>query len=117
MTRILVVEDEALIRGFVLEELQDAGFEVVVATNADEAIVILETQIDIRLVFTDIDMPGSMNGMTLAAAVRERWPPIHLVITSGKGQPAELPERALFIPKPYLGRNVVEIMRTFENMI
>ena len=117
MTRILVVEDEALIRDFVLEELQYAGFDVVVAANADEAIVILENQLDIRLVFTDIDMPGSMNGMKLAAAVRERWPPIHIIVTSGKGRPGELPARALFIPKPYIGRNVVEVMRTFENMI
>jgi CheY-like chemotaxis protein len=88
-----------------------------VASNADEAIVILETQLDIRLVFTDIDMPGSMNGMKLAAAVRERWPPIHLVITSGKPLPSELPARAVFIPKPYFGGNVVEVMRTFENMV
>lgn len=57
MTRILVVE-EMLIRDFILKELEDAGFEVVVASNADEAIVILETQLDIRLVFTDIDMPA-----------------------------------------------------------
>ena len=117
MTRILVVEDEVLIRDFILEELEDAGFEVVSAANADEAIVILETQLDIRLVFTDIDMPGSMNGMKLAAAVRERWPPIHLIITSGKGRPSELPVRAQFIPKPYIGRNVVDVMRTFDNMI
>ena len=116
MTRILVVEDEALIRDFVMEELEDAEFDVVVATNADEAIVILETQLDIRLVFTDIDMPGSMNGMKLAAAVRDRWPPIHIIIASGIGRPSELPERALFIPKPYIGRNVVEIMRTFKNL-
>jgi CheY-like chemotaxis protein len=117
VTRILVVEDEALIRDFVLEELEDAGFDVVVATNADEAIAILETQLDIRLVFTDIDMPGSMNGMKLAAAVRERWPPIHIIVTSGKGRPSELPARVLFIPKPYIGRNVVEVMRTFQNII
>jgi CheY-like chemotaxis protein len=116
VTRILVVEDEMLIRDFVLEELEDAGFEVVVASNADEAIVILETQLDIRLVFTDIDMPGSINGMKLAEAIRERWPPIHLVITSGNALPSELPARAMFIPKPYLGRNVGEVMRTFENV-
>lgn len=58
-----------------------------------------------------------MNGMKLAAAVRERWPPIHLVITSGKALPFKLPARAIFIPKPYLGRNVVDVMRTFENVI
>jgi CheY-like chemotaxis protein len=117
VTKILVVEDEVLIRDFVLEELEHAGFDVVVASNADDAIVILETQLGIRLVFTDIDMPGSMNGLKLAAAVRDRWPPIHIIVTSGKGRPGELPARALFIPKPYIGRNVVEIMRTFENMV
>jgi hypothetical protein len=79
-------------------------------------LTVRHTELDIRLVFTDIDMPGSMNGMKLAAAVREKWPPIHIIITSGKGRPVELPELALVIPKPYLGRNVVEGMRTFDNM-
>jgi CheY-like chemotaxis protein len=112
MPTVLVVEDETLIRELVAEELEDAGYTVVIANDADQAIAILEARQDIRLVFTDIDMPGSMNGLKLAAAVRDRWPPVHIIITSGKLRPLEIPANALFIPKPY----VVAAMRTFENM-
>ena len=113
---VLVVEDEAIVRDLVAEELEEAGFTVVIAVNADHAISILENRLDIHLVFTDIDMPGSMDGLKLAAAVRDRWPPIHIIITTGKARPLEIPANALFIPKPYLGKNVVAAMKTFENM-
>jgi two-component system, response regulator PdtaR len=116
MPTVLVVEDEAIIRDMVAEELEDAGFTVVIAVNADHAISILENRLDIHLVFTDIDMPGSMDGLKLAAAIRDRWPPIHIIITTGKARPLEIPANALFIPKPYLGNNVVTAMKTFENM-
>jgi two-component system, response regulator PdtaR len=116
MPVVLVVEDEILIRELVAEELEEAGYSVVVANNADQAIAILEARQDIHLVFTDIDMPGSMGGLKLAAAVRDRWPPVHIIITSGKSRPREIPVNALFIPKPYVGVNVVAAMRTFENM-
>jgi two-component system, response regulator PdtaR len=116
MATVLVVEDETLIRDLVAEELGEAGFTVVIANNADHAISILEARQDIHLVFTDIDMPGSMDGLKLAAAVRDRWPPIHIIITTGKVRPLEIPANALFIPKPYVGRVVVAAMRTFENM-
>ena len=116
MPTVLVVEDETLIRELVAEELEEAGYSVVVATNADQAIAILEARQDIHLVFTDIDMPGSMDGLKLAAAVRDRWPPVHIIITTGKVRPLEIPANALFIPKPYVGKNVVAAMRTFENM-
>jgi DNA-binding NarL/FixJ family response regulator len=76
----------------------------------------LEARQDIHLVSTDIDMPGSMNGLKLAAAVRDRWPPVHIIITTGKVRPLEIPANALFIPKPYVGQAVVVAMRTFENM-
>ena len=116
MPTVLVVEDEILIRELVAEELEEAGYSVVVAHNADQAIAILEARQDIHLVFTDIDMPGSMDGLKLAAAVRDRWPPVHIIITTGKVRPLEIPANALFIPKPYVGENVVAAMRTFENM-
>ncbi|MGM4896879.1 response regulator [Tardiphaga sp. 839_C3_N1_4] len=116
MPTVLVVEDEVLIRDFVSEELTDAGFEVIQVGTADEAIAVLEARQDVHLVFTDIDMPGSMDGLKLAAAVRDRWPPVHIIITTGKARPLSIPANALFIPKPYLGRNVVTAMRTFENM-
>ena len=117
MPVVLVVEDETLIRELVAEELEVAGYTVVIANDADQAIAILEARQDIHLVFTDINMPGSMDGLKLAAAVRDRWPPVHIIIiTSGKIRPLEIPANALFIPKPYVGENVVAAMRTFENM-
>ena len=116
MATVLVVEDETLIREFVAEELEEAGYAVVMANNADQAIAILEARQDIHLVFTDIDMPGSMDGLKLAGAIRDRWPPVHIIITTGKVRPLEIPANALVIPKPYVGKNVVAAMRTFENM-
>jgi DNA-binding NtrC family response regulator len=116
MPIVLVVEDDFLIRDLVSEELKAAGFAVIQVGNADTAIAILESREDIRLVFTDIDMPGSMDGLKLAAAVRDRWPPVHIIITTGQARPMTIPANALFIPKPYLGKAVVSAMRTFENM-
>jgi CheY-like chemotaxis protein len=116
MPTVLIVEDELLIRDMISEELIKAGFVVVEVGNADEAIAILEARQDIHLVFTDIDMPGSMDGLKLAAAVRDRWPPVNIIITTGKARPMTIPANSLFIPKPYLGRNVVSAMKTFENM-
>jgi CheY-like chemotaxis protein len=113
---VLVVEDELLVRDFLQEELEEAGYDVILADNADAAIAILEARADIHLVFTDIDMPGSMDGLKLAACVRDRWPPIHIIITTGNARPREIPANALFIPKPYLGATVISAMRTFENM-
>src|SRR6201985_1847277 len=80
---ILIVEDDLLIRMNALEMIEEAGFEVVEAASADEAIAILERRLDITVVFTDIQMPGTMDGLKLAAAVRDRWPPIKIVATSG----------------------------------
>ena len=83
---VLIVEDEALVRMTALDMIEEAGFEILEATNADEAILLLEARRDITVVFTDIEMPGSMNGLRLAEAIRGRWPPIkssrHRVITS-----------------------------------
>jgi CheY-like chemotaxis protein len=116
MPTVLVVEDETLIRDLVSEELSDAGFEVLQVGNASQAIAELEARQDIHLLFTDIDMPGSMDGLKLAAAVRDRWPPVHIIITTGKARPMTIPANALFIPKPYLTRALVSAMRTFDNM-
>jgi two-component system, response regulator PdtaR len=81
----------------------DAEFEPLWASNADDAIRILESRNDIRIVFTDINMPGSMDGIKLAQAVRGRWPPIKIIVTSGfsGGDLKLLPEGSQFIPKPY----------------
>lgn len=81
---ILVVDDEAMVRLAAADLVSEAGFEALGASTADEAIGILERRPDIRLVFTDVDMPGTMDGVKLAHYIRNRWPPIHLIIASGK---------------------------------
>jgi CheY-like chemotaxis protein len=99
---VLIVEDELLIRMNAVEMIGEA-YEVVEAANADEAIAILERRLDITVLFTDIQMPGSMDGLKLAAAVRDRWPPVLIVATSGhvKLGPGDLPQGGRFLPKPY----------------
>jgi two-component system, response regulator PdtaR len=92
---ILVVEDEFVVRMLAVSVAQHSGFEVLSAGTADEAIKILESRSDIRLVFTDVNMPGSMDGLRLAHAVRNRWPPVEVIVTSGHGyiRSDELPDR------------------------
>jgi CheY-like chemotaxis protein len=110
---ILVVEDETLIRMDIVEQIEAAGFEVLQATNADEAITILETDLRITIVFTDVDMPGSMDGIRLAQAVRGRWPPIKIIVTSGhfKVRDEDLPEGGMFFGKPYNPADVISSLR------
>jgi CheY-like chemotaxis protein len=107
---VLVVEDEPIVRLDAIDSLTHAGFRVVEAANADEAIAILESRHDIRVVVTDIQMPGSMDGLELAGIVHNRWPPIALVVTSGRifMKPHDLPGRGCFLPKPYSGPRLVE---------
>jgi CheY-like chemotaxis protein len=101
--RLLIVEDDLLVRTLAVEMAEAAGFSALEAADADEAIRILQTRPGIQVVLTDIDMPGSLDGLELAQAICHRWPPIQVVVTSGKMRPAadELPERSRFIPKPY----------------
>jgi CheY-like chemotaxis protein len=97
-------------------EMIEEAFEVVEAASADEAIAILEARLDITLVFTDIQMPGSMDGLKLAAAVRDRWPPIKIVATSGqvKLDPGDLPQGGRILRKPY---SPAEVMKTLRELI
>ena len=110
---ILIVEDEFLLRLDSAETIESAGFEVIQAANADEAIAILKSRPDIHVVFTDIQMPGSMDGLKLALFVRDRWPPIKIVATSGHVTVDEddLPDGSVFLPKPYHGAEVVATLR------
>ncbi|MGC2305385.1 response regulator, partial [Candidatus Binatus sp.] len=110
---VLVVEDEALIRMSAVQIVEDAGFMAIEACNADEAIELLESRPDVRAVFTDINMSGSMNGWKLAHAIRDRWPPTHLIVTSGLYTPEEgqLPAMSLFIRKPYSAEQVTTALR------
>ena len=104
---VLIVEDDPMILAIALSIISDAGFEAIGAANADEAITILEGRNDIRIIFTDVDMPGSMDGIKLAHAVRGRWPPIKIVVTSGLALPGDrlLPEGSRFVRKPSRSRD------------
>jgi DNA-binding NtrC family response regulator len=110
---VLVVEDEPLLRWFAVDMIEDAGFEAVEAGGSSEAMRILEGRFDIRIVFTDIDMPGGVDGLELAAMVRDRWPPIEIIVTSGKQAPMEdeMPPGGLFFAKPYRPEEVIAAMR------
>ena len=107
---VLIVEDELLLRMNAVDMIEAAGFE---AANADEAIEILEARRDIGVVFTDIQMPGSTDGLKLACAVRGRWPPIKIVATSGHVGVAQtdLPEGGRFLPEPYSPGQVMDVLR------
>jgi CheY-like chemotaxis protein len=107
---VLVVEDELLVRMTAVDELEETGFQVLEATNADEALKILEAHSDeVQVLFTDVHMPGSMDGMELAEEVHRRWPHILLLISSGRAQPDpdEIPDHGRFLPKPYYGATLV----------
>lgn len=100
--KILVVEDEPLIRLGMVSLVEELGFPVLEAGDAAEAIGLMEAATDIRLVITDVDMPGTMDGLRLAHYVRKRWPPVQLIVVSGKVgvDPKQLPEGARFFSKP-----------------
>jgi two-component system, response regulator PdtaR len=112
---VLVVEDEPLLRMMAVEVVEEAGFVALEAGNADEAVALLESRSDIALLFTDINMPGSMDGLKLAHAVRGRWPPIKILLVSGQVrlQPSQLPSSSRFVGKPYLAAAMVEELRSF----
>jgi len=105
---VLIVEDETLIRMNATAMIEADGFDVIEATCADEAISILEQRSDIRLIFTDIDMQGSMDGLKLAHFVKGRWPPIKIIATSGHAKVTEsdLPEGSRFLAKPYAAATI-----------
>jgi len=109
---VLVVEDEALVRMDLVANLEDSGYQTFEASSAAEAIEVLERHPAIRVVFTDIQMPGTMDGLELARCVRKRWPPTIIVISSGKIQPDEdeMPDGVSFLPKPYDERKLSRIL-------
>ncbi|WID99305.1 response regulator [Bosea vestrisii] len=109
---VLVVEDELIIRMSTAAVIEDAGYVVIEASNADEAITLLETRPEIRVVFSDIEMPGSMNGLKLIHAVRQRWPPAVLILASGRVSPlvADMPEKTVFLRKPYAEDDLLRVL-------
>ena len=114
---VLVVEDEPLLLMHAVSLVEEAGYEPVLAVNADAAIAILTARTDIRVVFTDIDMPGSMDGLKLAAAIRGRWPPIDIIVTCDKRCPTleDLPERSHFFTKPYDADRLIKTLHALMN--
>jgi CheY-like chemotaxis protein len=111
---VLVVEDEPLLRMLAVEVVEEAGFIAIEARDADEAVILLESRPDIALLFTDINMPGSMDGLKLAHAVRDRWPPIKILVVSGKQQlqSSDLPSNCCFVGKPYQASALIEELRS-----
>jgi len=112
---ILIVEDEFLINWTIAEDLRSHGCPAISAFTADEAIEVLQSRFDIDVVFTDIDMPGSMNGLRLAETIRDRWPPIQVIVTSGKSVPPALPKQVSFLAKPYTVNDVVRRVEEYCN--
>lgn len=110
---VLVVENEAIIRMNVVQIAEDMGYEVLEAANADEAIEILECRSDICAVFTDIIMPGSMDGLKLARVIAGRWPPIEIIVSSGidPSNHPDFPIRGRFIRQPYENRQVTAALQ------
>lgn len=115
-TVVLVVEDEMLLRMRAVDMVEDAGFTPIEAVDADEAVAILESRSDIALLFTDIQMPGSMDGLKLAHAVHERWPPIRIILVSGQLKLAniDIPAESRFFGKPLVAKEMIAEM---QNMI
>ena len=110
---VLVVDDEVLIRMSAMYIMEEAGYSVVEAANADEALIILENCHGITMVLTDINMPGSMDGLQLSCLIRHRWPLIGLVVTSGRfiARAAQMPDGVHFISKPYTPSEIVSALQ------
>lgn len=110
---ILIVEDSAIIRMGAVDLVVHAGYEALEASNAEEAIRLLEARTDIVLVFTDVRMPGTMDGIKLAHHIRDRWPPVKLIVASGLSiiEQSRLPEGSHFFRKPYSDGTIVEQIR------
>jgi two-component sensor histidine kinase len=115
-TTVLVVEDELVLRMRAVDIVEDAGFTPVQAVNADQAISILETRSDISVLFTDIQMPGSMDGLRLAHAVHDRWPSIKIILVSGQIMPpiTDRPVDSRFFGKPL---ETAEMVTELQNMV
>ena len=114
---VLVVEDEELVRLGACSMLQDAGYEVIEAAGADQALAILKSRSDVGVLFTDVQMPGRLDGLELALEVHEQWPLVHLLLTSGNVTPERraFPRDGRFLAKPYGGEQMVrEIGRLID---
>jgi CheY-like chemotaxis protein len=109
---VLIVEDSPMIRLGAVDLVLSAGYEAIEASDADEAIRILESRDDIDLVFTDVQMPGTMDGIKLSHYIRDRWPPVKLIVASGETilEESSLPMGSRFFSKPYDDLKITEAM-------
>jgi two-component system, response regulator PdtaR len=109
---VLVVEDSAIIRMGAVDLALSAGYEALQACDAEEAIRILESRDDVDLVFTDVQMPGTMDGIKLSHYIRERWPPVRLIVASGATilEESSLPVGSRFFSKPYNDHTITDAM-------
>ena len=109
---VLVVDDDALVRAEAVDLCIEAGFATYEAKNAKQAIRCLERHLEIRVLFTDVEMPGSMDGLKLAHAVRNRWPPVTIMVTSGRVKVTKdkMPENGLFFEKPYPPAKIIRTL-------
>jgi two-component system, response regulator PdtaR len=116
MTVILIVEDDILANEHLEFILQRAGYEVLSATSADEAADLLEDHLDVHLLVTDINLPGTTNGLKLAAATKALRPDVNIIIVTGYSAPKsnEIPPGSLFVQKPYNAREMIEAVRHFQ---
>jgi two-component system, response regulator PdtaR len=116
---MLVVDDEPLLRMEIAELAEKEGFDVVEASNSAQARHILEGRSDIRVVFTDIRMPGDMDGLELAHLIRKRWPPTTIVICSGNARPSaeDMPTDAVFLSKPCASPSTAELLSDIREKV
>ncbi|WP_242097141.1 response regulator [Sphingomonas sp. CROZ-RG-20F-R02-07] len=110
---VLIVEDEPLILIHSRLALEDAGFDVIVAGDSDEALAVIGRRPDVTTLFTDVNIPGALDGLALAEAARRHHPAMAIFVTSGIYRPESgaLPAGAHFLPKPYTGAQVLRLMR------
>lgn len=111
---IFVVEDQALLRMEAVDLLQEAGFETIEAANADVALEMMRSRWqDVRVLFTDVQMPGELDGVDLAKEVHRCWPDVLLMVTSGGVHLSDedLPDDGRFVPKPYRASTLISQVR------
>ena len=109
---VLIVEDEAVIRMETVHAMEDAGYRVLQARDTSAALTFLESRHDIRAVFTEILVPGPLNGMELAQLIAKCWPRVRLIVTSSTPKPRNFPPAWRYIPKAYDGAKIVAALRT-----
>ncbi len=110
---VLIVDDEVLIRMIGSDILEDGGYRVLEAANAAEALQCLQSGTEVVVLFTDVNMPGTPDGLGLARLVSDRWPQVKILVASGAVKPGrdDLPEKGMFLSKPYRAEDLLALVR------